>query len=51
MLSEVRSQCGVRGRTELHEHVNDEREQEPQGGEADRPQTQREDGLMSTPRQ
>jgi len=51
MLSEVQSKCGVRGRTELHEHVNDEREQELQGGEADRLQQRMEDGLTSTPRQ
>jgi len=31
--------------------VNDEREQEPQGGEAGVPQERREDGLTSTPRQ
>ena len=31
--------------------VNDEREQEPGGGEADRPQERREGGLTSTPRQ
>jgi len=31
--------------------VNDEREQEPQGGEACVPQEPREDGLTSTPRQ
>jgi len=51
MLSEMQSKCRVRGRTEHHEQVNDEREQEPQGGEADRPQKRREDGLTSTPRQ
>jgi len=49
MLSEVQSKCGVRGRTKLHEGVNDEREQEPQGGEADRPQNRRKGGLTSTP--
>jgi len=43
--------CGVRGRTKLHERVNNERECEPQGGEADRPQKRREGGLTSTPRQ
>jgi len=31
--------------------VNEEREQEPQGGEACVPQERRVDGLMSTPRQ
>jgi len=31
--------------------VNDEREQEPQGGEACAPQERRKDGLTSTPRQ
>ena len=31
--------------------VNDEREREPQGGEACVPQERREDGLTSTPRQ
>jgi len=51
MLSEVQSKCGVRGRTEHHELINDEREREPQGGEADRPQRRREVGLTSTPRQ
>jgi len=51
MLSEVQSKCGVRGRTEHHERVNDERELEPSGGEADRPQKRREVGLTSTPRQ
>jgi len=30
--------------------VNDEREREPQGGEASRPQKRREGGLRSTPR-
>ena len=40
-----------KGRTEHHERVNDEREQEPQGGEADRPQKRRKVGLTSTPRQ
>jgi len=51
MLSEVQSKCGVSGGTELHEHVNDELEQEPQGGEAKGPQERREDGLTSTTRQ
>jgi len=51
MLSEVQSKCGVMGRTEHHERVNDEWKQEPQGGEADWPQKRREDGLTSTPRQ
>jgi len=50
MLSEVQSKCGVRGRTEHHERVNYEREREPQGGEADRPQKRRRVGLTSTPR-
>jgi len=31
--------------------VNDEQEQEPQGGEAGVPQERRVDGLTSTPRQ
>ena len=47
----MQSRCGVRGRTKHHERVNDEREQEPQGGEAKGPQKRREDGLTSTPRQ
>jgi len=51
MLSEVQSKCGVMGRTEHHERVNDEGEREPQGGEADRLQKRREVGLTSTPRQ
>jgi len=51
MLSKVQSKCGVRGRTEKHERVNDEREREPQGGEANRPEKRREVGLTSTPRQ
>jgi len=34
--SEVQSETGVRGRTELDERVNDEGEREPQGGEAER---------------
>jgi len=51
MLSEVQSKCGVRGTTEHHEHVNDEREQEQPGGEAGGPQGSREDGLTSTARQ
>jgi len=49
-LSEVQNACRVRGRTD-HDHVNDEQEQEPQGGEADGPQKRRDDGLMSYPRQ
>jgi len=51
MQSNMPSKCGVIGRTQLHEHVNDEWEQELQGGEADRPQKRREDGLTSTPSQ
>jgi len=51
MLSEVQSQYGVWARTQQHEHVNDEREREPQRGEARLIQERREDGLMSTPRQ
>jgi len=47
----VQGKCGVRGRTELHENVNNEQEQEPQGGEAEGPQERREDGLRPTPRQ
>jgi len=43
--------CGVRGRTEHHERVNDEREREPQGGEADSLHKRRKCGLTSTPRQ
>jgi len=51
MLSEMQSKCGIRGRTEHHEQINDEREREPQGGEADRPEKRRKGGLTSTPRQ
>ena len=40
-----------KGRTELDELVNDDQQQEPEGGEADRPEKNREDGLTSTPRQ
>jgi len=43
--------CGVRGRTEHHERVNDDREREPQGPEADRLHKRRKGGLTSTPRQ
>ena len=45
ILNEVHSKCRVRGRTEHHQRVNDEREQEPQRGGANRPQMRREDGL------
>jgi len=52
MLSEVRSKCGVRGRTELHEQVSTMDENEnPKGGEADGPQRRTEDAIISTPRQ
>ena len=51
MLSEVQRKCGVRGRTEHHEHINDEWEHKPQGGEAQEPQERRGDGLTSAPRQ
>jgi len=51
MLSEVQSKFGVTGRTEHHDQVNDERERERQGGEADRHQKRRAGGLTSTPRQ
>jgi len=51
MLSEVQSKYGIRGRTKVHEPVNDEQEQEPQAEEADGPQERREEGLMSTPTQ
>jgi len=32
ILSEVQRKCRVRGRTKLHEQVNDAREQKPRGG-------------------
>jgi len=51
MLSQVQIKCGVRGRTEHYKGVNNEREQEPQEGEARGPQKRREGGLTSTPRQ
>jgi len=51
MLREVQGKSGVRGRTELHERVNDEREQEPQDGEAKGAQKRGEAGLTPTPRQ
>jgi len=47
----MQNACAVRGRTALYARVNDEREREPQGGEADRPQKRREGVLKSTPRQ
>jgi len=49
MLSEVPRKCGVRGRTDHHERVNDAQEQEPQGEEADMPHKRIEGGLTSTP--
>jgi len=51
MLSEVRSKCGVRGRTEHHERESTtNRNENPKEGRP-RPQGRRVDGLTSTPRQ
>ena len=47
-LGVMQSKCGVRGRTEHHERVKDEREQEPQQREAKGPHERREDVLKST---
>jgi len=44
MLSEVRSKCGVRGKTELHERESTtNRNENPKAGRP-RPQERREDG-------
>jgi len=51
MLSEVRSKCGVRGRTEHHERESTtKRNENPKEGRP-RPQGRRVDRLTSTPRQ